>query len=537
MKQFLQTFSDQVTGVLSGFDRLVLHGSLRLFSYPEGLLKYLCHHRILLKNFGEHSQERSDRVIAESLAAVEQARRPVIYLPNNQERKEEIARSIAARDGITEGTICVLKAVEPCRSYEVAPNPQTQRIELRSRQRKCLHLYHYMIHPVFGFMHVRLQTWYPFQLQVCLNGREWLSRQLDAVGIGYKRERNCFAAIDDLPAAQRLMDQQLRAPWKSLLRDLVRRVNPLASEFQLHLPGETRQVEYDWSIPQSEWATDVMFRSKRELVSMYERLVRHGMTTYGPGDVLRFFGRRVKRDGRPWENFPGELTTDVKSRSEGVRIKFRYNGNSLKMYDKGNNLRFELTMYDPRDFRVLRRPEGQPNAQLRWMPLRHSLADLRRRVEVCQAANNRLLDAQAAVQSPQSLRELTAKLCQPVTKPARTKPNGTRVAARRFRALQPLAEKEAALLTAVSRPEFHQNGFRNRDIRPLLCEKTPRDADDQRRQAAAISRQFALLRAHGLIRKVPHTHRYVLTESGRNSITAILAARNAATEKLSALAA
>lgn len=536
MQQFLQTFADHVTGVLSGFDRLVLHGSLRLLSYTQGLLKYLCHHRILLKNFGQHSQELSDRLIVESLAAAEQARRPVIYLPSSRDRKEEIARDIAVRDGITAGLICVLKTVELCRSYEVAPNPQTQQIELRSRQRKCLHLYHYLIHPVFGFMHVRLQTWYPFQLQVCLNGREWLSRQLETAGINYKRERNCFTSIADLPAAQRLMDQQLRAPWKSLLSDLVRRVNPLAAEFQLHLPEETRQVEYYWSVPQSEWATDVMFQSRQELVPLYERLIRHGMASYGPGDVLRFFGRRVKRNGQPWDNFPGEVTTDVKSRSEGVRIKYRSNGNSLKMYDKGTVLRFEATLYEPKDFRVLRRPEGQPTAKPRWMPLRKSLADLSRRAEVSQAANNRLMDAQAAVESSQSLRELTAKLCRPVTKPARTKSNGTRVAARRFRALQPLAEKDAALLAAVSRPEFLQNGFRNRDIRPLLFEKSPREADDQRRQTAAVSRQLALLRAHRLIRKVPHTHRYMLTDSGTSSITAILAATNASTAKLSAIA-
>jgi hypothetical protein len=62
---------------------------------------------------------------------------------------------IAARDKVRQGPICVLKTVELCRSYEVAADRETKRIELRSRQRKCLHLYHYMIHPVFGFMHVR----------------------------------------------------------------------------------------------------------------------------------------------------------------------------------------------------------------------------------------------------------------------------------------------------------------------------------------------------------------------------------------------
>jgi hypothetical protein len=533
MKLFVQRCAGRVTGVLSGFDRLVLHGSLRLLAYTEGLLKYLCHHRILLKDFGRHSRQLSEQVIAQSLAAVEEAGRPILYLRNSRDRKEDIARDILARDNVQHGTICVLKTVELCRSYEVAADHRSQRIELRPRPRKCLHLYHYLLHPVFGFMHVRLQTWYPFQLQVCLNGREWLARQLDRAGIGYVRQRNCFTSLADLPAAQRLMDQQLRAPWKSLLGDLVRRIHPVAREFQLNLPdGSTNPVRYYWTVPQSEWASDVMFASRKDLLPLYERLIRHGMASYGPGDVLRFFGRRVKRDGTPWDSFPGEISTDVKTRAEGVRIKHRCHGNSLKMYDKGSVLRFEATLYEPRDFRVLRKPEGQPKAKPRWMPLRHSLADLARRAAVSQAANERLMDAQAAVETPQTLQELTAKLCQPVVRPGRPQPDGTRSDPRRFRALQPLAEKDARLLTAVGRPEFAQNGFRNRDLRPLLLATEPSDAADQKRQSAAVSRQLALLRAHALIRKVPHTHRYVLTDHGRTAITALLAARNASTLEL-----
>ena len=510
MKLFLQRHAEVVTGVLSGFDRLVLRGSLRLFVYTKGLLKYLCHRGIKLKDFGAHSRELSERIIAESLAPVEQAGRPVIYLPSSRDRKEDIAREIAQRDRIEEGTICVLKTVELCRSCEVAGNPQTRQIELRPRQRKCLHLYHYLIHPLFGFMHVRLQTWYPFDLQVCLNGREWLARQLDKAGVGYVRQRNCFTHLDNLVVAQRWMDQQVRAPWKRLLGQLVRSIHPLSQEFVIRWPDGTRSlVDYYWTTPQTEWASD----------------------------VLRFFGRRVKSDGQPWSNFAGEITSDVKTRAEGVRIKHRVNGNTLKVYDKESVLRFEATLYQPRDFRVFRRPEGNQGAPLRWMPLRQSLADLKRRVEVSQAANERLMDAQAAVETPQPLKDLVAKFCQPVVRPGSEKPDGTRSRPRRFRALHPLADEDARLLTAVSRPEFAQNGFRNRDLRPLLFSGNPRDDRQRKCQSAAVSRKLALLRAHGLIRKVPHTHRYVLSEFGRQAITALLAARNASVLDLAKIAA
>jgi hypothetical protein len=538
MKSFVQRHAQIVTGVLSGFDRLVLRGSLRLFAYTSGLLKYLCHHHIKLKDFGTHSKQLSDRIIEASLKPVEEAGRPIIYLPSSKDDKEAIARDIAARDQVKQGTICVLKTVELCRSYEVSGNAQTHRIELRPRDRKCLHLYHYQIHPVFGFMHVRLQTWYPFDLQVCLNGREWLSRQLDKAGIGYVRQRNTFTQVDNLKAAQRMLQRQIHASWKSLLRGLVRSVHPLSREFHVTMPDGLRvPVGYYWTTPQSEWATDVMFTSREELLPLYERLVRHGVTAYGPGDVLRFFGRRVRADGTPRADFPGEITTDVKTRSEGTRIKHRAGGNTLKMYDKGSVLRVETTLYRPRDFRVFRKPEGNPAAPPRWMPLRQGLADLKRRAEVSQKSNERLLEAQAAVDNPLPLKQIVATLCRPAELPARPRADGTHSRPRRFRALNPLAEQDAALLAAVSRPEFSQNGMRNRDLRSLLYSEPSPDAREQKRRSGAVSRQLAMLRAHGLLRKVPHTHRYMITDFGRQTITVLLAAQNANSRELAQLAA
>lgn len=67
---------------------------------------------------------------------------------------------------------------------------------------KCTHLYHDLLHPVFGFMHVRLQTWFPFSIPVCLNGREWLRCDLQAAGVGYRRFENSFSQLDDVAAAQ-----------------------------------------------------------------------------------------------------------------------------------------------------------------------------------------------------------------------------------------------------------------------------------------------------------------------------------------------
>jgi hypothetical protein len=140
---------------------------------------------------------------------------------------------------------------------------------------------------------------------------------------------------------------------------------------------------------------------------------------------------------------------------------------------------------------------------------------------VCQAANERYLESLAAVEESISLGQLAETVCRP----ARWK-------GRRVRALHPLSPDDAALFQAVNRGEFNVNGFRNRDLRPLLYPTESPDAPTVRRQAAAITRKLRLLRAHGLIHKVPKTHRYVLSPQGRQVITALLAARAADTVKL-----
>ena len=114
------------------------------------------------------------------------------YLPSSAVDKEKAASALPAQQKITEGLVCVLTCVEPCQSFEVYRHAESRRWELQSRRRKCLFLYPYGIHPVFGFMHARIQTCFPLAVQICLNGREWLARQMDAVGLRYLRQDNCF---------------------------------------------------------------------------------------------------------------------------------------------------------------------------------------------------------------------------------------------------------------------------------------------------------------------------------------------------------
>ena len=110
----------------------------------------------------------------------------------------------------------MLSVVEPCRSFAVAPNRQTRRLEVRPR--KCLHYYLYRIDPEFGWMHVRLQTWAPYEIQVYVNGREWLARQMDRAGIGYRRSDNKITQVDDFGAVSALGERFAHTDWPSSAR-------------------------------------------------------------------------------------------------------------------------------------------------------------------------------------------------------------------------------------------------------------------------------------------------------------------------------
>jgi hypothetical protein len=543
MHTFLTRFAALVTGVLCGFDRLFLRASLRNLTRPFGLQNYLWANRIPFKDFAQHSEQVTAQLEAASLRLVQQLSREVRYLNCTDVRKDDAAREIAARDRITSGPICVLRSVDPCMSFEIFKNRDTKKLEIRYRQRKCIHLYHYQIHPVFGFMHTRIQTWFPFRIHVCLNGREWLARQMDQAGLHYCRRKNTFTWLEHVAQAQALFDQQLQANWSELLGGLAEAVNPIHHDIFAKFP-----CRYYWSVADSEWASDVMFRSRAALEEVYPQLVRYAVTTFDPVDVLRFLGKPVPANGKVPHRCRHEVVTNLSERVEGMRLKHWLNGNSIKIYDKGSVLRPETTLRQPGEFKVYRPAQGDPEGPKDWRPLRLGIADLHRRGEVCQAANERYLEALAAIHDTTPLRQLAEPLCCPTTAPAKSRgearqsltpapetapaPSAARPRVRRVRALNPLATADAALLKAVSGHEFFTSGFRNRDLRRLLYGAEASEPADKRRRSAAVTRQLRLLRAHGLIEKVSRTHRYLVTEHGRQAITALLAARNASTEEL-----
>jgi hypothetical protein len=517
VEKFVARFGALVTGVLSGFDRLVFRGHLLRLMRDGGMYFFLEAAKVRLLDFKDFVTTTTNRLKEASLAEARRLDRPVRYLDSPKVNKEDLARQLLAQHPVEEGLICVMTALEPCMSFEYHRSQNRDERGLRLRPSKCLHLYKYFLHPRFGFMNARIQTWFPFNVQICLNGREWLDRQLERKGRSdFKRVDNCFTWLGNPLFAQRLMDQQFTTDWPRALDAIARRLNPLHQTIFKPSP-----MDYYWSAYQSEWATDVLFKDPRILAGVYPLLVRHAMHHFQSPDVMRFLAQKAHG------NFTGEIVTSFKDRPEGIRVKHWVNGNSVKMYDKaGSVLRVETTVAETTDFKVLRPPHDDPEGKLAWRPLRKGVADLHRRAQVSQRSNDAYLDGLAAVEDTTPC----SRLFDPVSRPVVD-------AGRRFRAMRLGDPNDLALLQAISRGEFATAGFRNRDLRRLLYPSARHASPAElRRLCARISRRLRILRAHGIIRKIPKTHRYRLTERGQLLTAALFATREANLKQLLAKA-
>lgn len=494
MKRFLERHRDRITGTLSGFDRMLFRGTLRSITYVKGLEIFLYSQHVRMKDFSQYVVSLSERLVAHAKQLASKAGRPYIYLPSSKDSKEELALQIAERDAIKQGLIVVFACVEPCQSFDLRKDRATKHLKLVSKERKCQHLYFYYLDREFGLMHVRLQSWLPFSIQVCVNGREWLARQMERAGISYQKRDNCFTYLGDPRRAQQLMDRLSNRNFKPFLDALARKVNPWIDP---HSGLDVRS--YYWSGRQMEYATDVMFRSPSSLAALYPLLLRHAMFQFGSEEVMRFLQRRINK------RFNGEVSSDLQRRVEGIRVKHRVEENSIKMYDKqGSVLRIETTINNPRRFKVRRRGLRHGKPVMKWLPLRKGIADLRRRAELSRGANARYLDALAVV----GLETPSYQLLDGVSQRVKNK--------RPFRALRPISPEDASLFQVILHGEFSLQGFRNRDLRQALGPSDPPNS------SARISRLLALLRAHKLIFKVGKTYYYRITRKGHQVMATAL---------------
>ena len=495
MEQFIVKHADTITGALSCFDRIVFKGYLPI-GYPEAMERFLNRHNVLFKDFKNLARACSDTLKSHAQETARKAGRPFLFLKGSV-RKEDEARQIARRDGIDQGLVCVFSVQESSPSFRLRYGEGRPR--LTSCEPRCLCLYFYYLDRDFGLMHVRIPTWFPFTVQVCLNGHEWLARKMDKCGIGYTQVDNAFVHIDEPQRAQRLADRFTKVKFPRVLEAFARKVNPL-------LKTTLKGMEHYWVTDQAEYATDVLFKDRAALKGLYGKLLEHATLCFGAEDVLTFLGRKLTG------HFQGEVLNDGKKRWQGARVKHRMKGNWIKMYDKhGCVLRIETVINHPREFRVRREGKRQGQWVMAWYPMNKGVSNLYRYAEVCLAANRAYLEALAAVDDPAKAYRMLDEVCRPAGR------NG-----RRRRGLNPVRQDDLALFAAVLRGEHCIHGFYNRDVAAQLGVRSAKEPRERKRRSARVTRLIQLLHVHRLIAKIPRSRRWRVTVRGLTLMSAAL---------------
>jgi hypothetical protein len=520
MDRFVQRFAGQIKGVITGFDRIVFKGCIRPLMFADGALSFLRSRGVLNKGYKDWVMEQSAALVT---AAERLAQRTcgcgIEPIRSSRERKETLAHDRQKARGLNEGLIGVWSSVEAGFTYRACYDAQAGFPQLRREYGRHKHLYFYYDHPQYGFASVRLQTWFPYGIQIALNGREWLRRALDKHRIAYVVHGNKFLHIADYSQAQRLLAAQSDARWARLLENFLPEVFPTMRQTL------GPRLGYYWSLWQSEWATDYIFDQPASLWPLMDGLLRHALMTGCCERVLRYFGRPVDANGQPHPMAAPEVMTRANRWHEGVRIRHWVDDNSVKVYNEHNVLRAEMTMNNPGMFRVWRRTEGRPHGVKKRQALRKGIGDIPLRAQVADDVNRRFTQQLATVRDETPLRELLNNFTRPFV-----------THGRRVRALD-LTGKDCALLLALGDPSYAVCGLSNRRLQEALGKSTWSVGRTHKQLSARISRHLRLLRDHGILRKQPNQRVYLLTEKGRSITTALAAVLAASTQQLTEKAA
>ncbi|MGP3921523.1 hypothetical protein [Nonomuraea sp. 10N515B] len=341
------------------------------------------------------------------------------------------------------------------------------------------HFYLYAVDDDFGPICVKFSTYFPYTGRLIINGNEYAKRQAAKAGIGFTSLDNAFAAIDDPAAVQRICDgltaekiEALAAKW------LARLPHPFTAE------DIDAGYTYRLSMLQTEFSLTQMLDRPLSGRIFFEQMIRDNLDLGRPDKVSLIFDRKILRKGK--NVTPGRFRTRVLTEGVDPSVHIDYKNSTIKQYFKqGRALRTETTINDTSDFAL---PKG--------------LSHLPALAQIGFTANRRLLDVQRISHDPADGAAALTAITVPITTAT-----GTRIAGLRL-----LDHRVQALLTAICVFRLLPHGFTNRDLRHHLAPLLGRHPEDM--TSGQIGYDLRRLRAHGLITKIPHTHRYLLTPDG-----------------------
>src|SRR4051794_4576607 len=458
LSRFVTKFTSLIVAVLSCFDRVIFKGYLPFTNGPalEGFVDHVL--KIRRCDFMAFAQKQSETLVDHARRLAQEAGAEYRYL-QGKPRKDKLVDEILRQRPILEGLVCVFCCMECCPSFQLVYGKDRPRLVNKRRQQRVL--YFYFLDPELGLIYIRLTTWFPFTVQVYVNGHSWLAQQMLQRRLGFNLQDNAFTALDDPQAAQDLADSFVDLNWPKILTRLVRQINPLMNERWF------RSFSYYWVVDQAEFATDLIFTSREALAGLYPRLLDYAVVNFSAKDILSFLGRRFH------PRFDGEVLTHCqKDRWPGARIKHRMKNNWLKMYDKfGWVLRIETVINNPREFRVRRLRTREGRREMAWCPMNKGVSNLYHYREVGLAANERYLEALSVVDNPAPAYRQVEELTEPVV-----------VSGRSHAGFNPASPGDVRLFRAVLAGENLLHGFRNAEIRAALY-GTTEDDTERRRQS------------------------------------------------------
>lgn len=496
MPLLTERYASKIRGVISCFDRVIISGTIAGLNYGNGMAAYLRAHDILLfdypkfvEPFRDELRNNAERIALENGLAIEFIR------SKKQFRKEDRIREVLDKRGDHPGLVHIFSAMETCASFESWHNKNTGKTILRYKDAKCLHYYFYFIDEQFGLCYLRVPTWSPFRLQFYFNGHNWLANKLRQEGISFQQVDNMFVEISDFAKAQNIADSFSVEKLHQDLKNLATLYCPVLNHFT-----DTYPEPYHWSIMQAEYATDIIFKSKEDLASLYEPLVRTAIHAVKADNVATFLGRKLS------DNFEGEVGTDFHTRIEGTRIKHHMGWAAIKMYDKhGFVLRIETTVNDVTFLKHHREVVHRNNTrEMKLAPMKKTIYSLPPLSQLSAAANRRYLNFISDLIDPSAGIDNLNKISETIHKDGRT-----------FRGFNIFDDKDLDLFIALARGQWAISGFKNKTLRQNLPNVS----------GQALSRLLRSLRLHNIIRKVGKTYKYYLTQLGQQVLLAALKVR------------
>ena len=496
---FNDKYQDDILGTNSCFDRVILNGSIIPVSYLKGLGQFLSANSILLKDFLPYAKDLAETIKENAKSIAQEEGVQYIYFNNSNTNKEKYIRAKIKERGYHPGLVAVISVLEVDNSFDIFKNKETHKLELIARKRKCLHIYFYFIDEQLGLCHFRVQTFFPFKVQIYFNGHEKLACDLDRAEIAYQKDDNCFTWISDLLKAQEFADDLDIKKLHDLFDKWVLKYVPILKRLQ-----KKWNITYHWSPKQVEFASDILFKSQIRLEGLYEQLLQYGVLSVLPEDIMSFLGKKLKGPQA------GRIETSCKKSYLGYRIKHRNGAISIKMYNKaGNVLRVEITINNVSEFKVYRdvqQKDGQTVKKLANM--KKSIYSLEHIVRISKAAINRYLDFISKMEDNstgvEQLRQLTER---------KTENN------RNYQGFNPLNREDSVIFQELLNGSLIVNGFSNKSLKLALSQKF----QDISWNTGKISRLIKRLRVFGLVKKVHKTYKYFLTEKGR--LLAIMAVK------------